>query len=647
MNGPMRTTMLAAAAMAALTVPASAQLAAPPAVELSEAATAARIPPPADAPWPGGTIRLSIDASDVTRGVYRVTQTIPLPEGLESITLLYPKWLPGHHAPRGPIAELVDIRFFSGATPLSWKRDPLDVYAFHVDLPPGARELTARFIHTSPLRPSQGRVTMTPEMLNLQWEKMSLYPAGHAVSRIRVRPDVTLPAGWRAATALEGESRSGDRVSWAETDYESLVDSPIFAGAHMQGFDLGNSVRMFAVADSPELLALKPEDAVHLPALVEETLAVFGKPPYDQYTFLVALSEKLGGIGLEHLKSSENQLEPRNFVLWDEYDWDRNVLAHELAHSWNGKYRRPAGFTTADYRQPMVDELLWVYEGQTQFWGWVLAARSGLQSKDVVLGMIAQAAGYLSEEPGRAWRPMADTVRDPVVAARKPKPYYSLARGESYYTEGALMWLEADQIIRQGTGGRRGLDDFARAFFSYDGGGERVSTYTFGDVVAALNALHPHDWERFFTSRIDRTGAPTPTAGIERAGYRLVWKAEPNPYTKGRGDKERKLDLSFSLGLQLDYDGTVLLTQWGSPAFDAGIVTNMKVIAVDSVAFSPAVMSQAIARAQTARQPIAILVRRDDRYETVQVPYYGGLRWPWLEPAGRRTGLDSLLAPRR
>lgn len=635
--------------MAALTFPANAQIGAASVAERGTQGERPRLPPAVNRPWPGGTIQLSIDASDVTRGAYRVTQTIPLPAGMERVTMLLPKWLPGNHAPRGPIAALVDLRFFADGKQVGWKRDPFEVYAFHVDLPSGARELTARFIHTSPLRTAEGRVTMTPRMLNLQWEKMSLYPAGHFVRRIRVRPEVTLPTGWSAASALAGQSRSGDRVNWAETDYETLVDSPIFAGAHLQGWNLGNSVRMFAVADSPELLGLPSAKAVHLQAMVEEALLTFGKPPFDQYDFLVALSDQLGGIGLEHLKSSENQLEPYNFIQWDKYDWDRNVLAHELAHSWNGKYRRPAKLWTPDYNQPMQDDLLWVYEGQTQFWGWVHSARSGLQDKQTVLGIMARAAGFLSEHPGRAWRSLADTTSDPIIAARKPKPYSSLTRNEDYYTEGALIWLEADQLIRQGTRGKKGLDDFARRFFSHNGGVERVRLYEFGDIVAALNAVHPYEWANFFKSRIDLAGQAAPIAGIERAGYRLVWKNEPNPYSKARMDQEHDLDLYFSLGLKIDYDGAVSSTRWEGPAFKAGVVTGAKIIAVDTIAFSSSVMSQAIKRAQVARKPIRLLVRRSDRFETVSVPYYGGLRWPWLERAGGRksTGLDELLAPRR
>lgn len=605
------------------------------------------LPAPQDVAYPGGAIRLDIDATDVRRGIYRVTETIPLEAGRERITLLYPQWLPGNHAPRGPIAELAGIRFLVDGRAVPWSRDPVQVHAFHVDLPAGARELVASFIHTSPLQSSEGRVTMTSEMLNLQWEKMSLYPAGHYVRRIRVKPTVKFPRGWTAATSLDNASRSDDRVSWDETDYETLVDSPIFAGLNYRKWDLGNSVSLSAVADDPALLAAAPADIAKLDALVEEALAVFGRPPFDRYEFLVALSNRLGTIGLEHLRSSENQLEPRNFVEWRAHDWDRNVLAHELVHAWNGKYRRPAEMWTPDYAHPMRDSLLWLYEGQTQFWGWVLAARSGTQSADMVRAIIATQAGMLSEQPGRAWRSVEDTTYDPIIAARKPKPYASLTRGEDYYNEGALIWLEADQIIRDGTHGRRGLDDFARAFFSYRGGGQRTVPYDFDDIIAALNEVHAYDWVGFVRTRIQQPGQPPPLAGIERAGYRLVWKAAPNPYDQARMEDARVLNLFHSLGLTIGHEGDVSGVRWEGPAFRAGIVSGVKIVAVNGGAYDHEKLKKAVTDANSSGR-IELLVRRGERLEAVTIDYTSGLRWPWLERKGRRgAGLDRLLTPRR
>ncbi|MBW8754892.1 MAG: M61 family metallopeptidase [Sphingomonadales bacterium] len=648
--------LIAFAVLAALSFPTATFAQATPPSTPTAVPIAHTVPDPEDTPYPGGTIVLDIDAGDTQRGTFRVTETIPLEPGAKRLTLLFPQWLPGNHGPRGPLAELVDVQFLVGGKPVPWRRDPVEVYAFHIDLPDtsgGARDLVAKFIHTSPLQTSEGRVTMTPEMLNLQWEKMSLYPAGHYVRRIRVRPSVALPRGWTAATALDGQAvverrAGGPAVVWAETDYETLVDSPIFAGVNFRKWSLGHGVTLNMVADEPDQLAASPENVAKFSALVEEALATFGHPAFDRYEFLVALSDRLGGIGLEHLRSSENQMEPKSFVSWADLDWDHNVLPHEFTHSWNGKYRRPARLWTPDYRTPMQDDLLWVYEGQTQFWGFVLAARSGVQTQDTVLGMLATQAGYYSEEPGRAWRSVEDTTLDPVFAARKPKPNASLARSEDYYNEGALVWLEVDQIIRGGTGGRKGLDDFARAFFSYAGGGQRTVPYEFADVVTALNAVYPFDWAAFLQQRIEGTGLPAPLAGIERGGYRLVWKDVPNPYDKGRFDDAKILSLYHSLGLMLDREGTVTGTRWDSPAFNAGVVNGAKVIAVNGRTYDPDRLKQAITAAKGSTKPIELLVKRGDRFMTVAVAYGGGLRWPWLERATTGAApLDQLLAPRR
>jgi predicted metalloprotease with PDZ domain len=605
-------------------------------------------PLPADTPWPGGTIDLKIDASDTRRGLYRVTETIPLPAGLTELTLLYPEWLPGNHAARGPIAQVSDIRFLVDGKPVEWLRDPLDVYSFRVTLPKGARSLVAQFIHTSPLQSSEGRITMTQEMLNLQWEKMSLYPAGHYTRRIAVQPKVTFPKDWKDYTSLDGQTRVGDTVTWNATDYETLVDSPIFAGIHAQSWDIGKDVRLDVVADKPGQLALAPQNLQAFRNLITEADTLFGARHFDHYDMLLALTDRMGGIGLEHHRSAENQFEPDDFVRWDEMDWDHNVVAHELVHSWNGKFRRPADLWTPDYRTPMQGSLLWLYEGQTQFWGWVLAARSGIQRKDTVLGQFARAAATYSEgQPGRAWRDVGDTTNDPIVNARRPHPYPSLQRSEDYYTEGALTWLEADQIIRKGTAGAKGLDDFARQFFGMRDGDWGELTYTFEDVVTALNGVYPYDWAKFLTDRLLTPGAPPALRGIEAAGYKLVWRDVPNSYDKGRADSTKALDLTYSLGIVLDKDGNVTSTLWDGPAFDAGIVDGAQIVAVGGEEYSADTIKAAVAAAASGKAPIELLVKRGSNYAAVPVAYHGGLRWPWLIPAGSgEQPLDRLLAPR-
>jgi predicted metalloprotease with PDZ domain len=304
---------------------------------------------------------------------------------------------------------------------------------------------------------------------------------------------------------------------------------------------------------------------------------------------------------------------------------------------------------TPDYRQPTQNDLLWVYEGQAHFWGYVLAARSGVQSRDMVLGQFANIAGTLAAQPGRGWRSLEDTTLDPIVAARKPKPFASLARGEEYYGEGAMIWLEADQLIRAGTRGRKGLDDFARAFFGLRDGELGQLTFEFEDVVAALNAVYPHDWAEFLKARVEQANRPAPLAGIERAGYQLVWREELNPYDRGRAADTSTLPLTFSLGLTLDKDGKVTATQWGGPAFAAGIVNGARITAVGGKAYAPETLRAAITAAKTTRTPIQLIVQRGEAFSTIAVPYYDGLRHPWLErkPGAAAAGLDLLLAPRR
>ena len=610
-------------------------------------------PLPADTPWPGGTIALDIDATDTERGVYRVTQTIPVTADMRELRLLFPEWLPGNHAARGPINLVSGIRFTAGGKVLEWERNPLDVYELVVAVPEGTKAVTAQFVHTSPVTGSEGRITMTQEMLNLQWEKMSFYPAGHYVRRIAVKPTVKVPAGWQVFTALDGKTRpekgkGGDTVSWQVVDYETLVDSPIFAGKYADRWEVGENVWLDAVADKPKYLDIAPENLATFNRLVDEADALFGARHFDHYDILLALTDRMGGIGLEHQRSAENQYEPTALVDWDAMDWDRNVVSHELVHSWNGKYRRPADLWTPDYRTPMQDSLLWLYEGQTQLWGWVLAARSGLQTKQTFLDAFATyAANYAEGQPGRTYRSVADTTNDPIINSRRAIPYSSLSRSEDYYVEGALTWIEADQIIRQGTQGRKGLDDFASAFFGMNDGDWGQLTYDFDEIVATLDGIYPYDWADFLTTRLLEPNQPAPLRGLEMGGYRLVWKDEPNSYEKGRMGNAKYLGLFYSLGVNLSSDGTVTGTLWDGPAFDAGLVNGNTIVAVNGTAYSHDTIKEAITAAKDDDAPIALLVKRGDTYRTVSIDYHDGLRYPWLEPVGEgEPGLDRLLAPR-
>lgn len=600
------------------------------------------LPPSADTPWPG-VIGIAVDASDPVSRAFRTTQTIPLDGQAREIVLVYPKWLPGNHGPTGQIHRVGDLRFEADGQSLRWARVEGEPFAFRVTLPAGARELTAHLTYTSPNN-GDWRALITPALANVQWEKMSLYPAGHAVRRIRVKPSLTLPAGWTAASALDGQSVQGNTVRWAETDFETLVDSPVFAGANARVVDLGNNVRLNVFADEGRQLEA-PEEM--LPAhrkLVAETLALTGTRQFDHYDFLVALTKELGGIGLEHHRSSENTFSDSGWTDWAGTSGERGLLPHEFFHSWNGKHRRPAGLWQPDYHTPTDASLLWVYEGQTSFWDSVLAVRSGLQPKEIALGEMAINAALYSAQAGRQWRSVEDTTFNPVTSYRLRQPYASLSRGTDYYSESALVWLEVDQLIRRGTKEKKGLDDFVRAFFGTREGDWGVKTYTFDDVVAALNALHPYDWAGFLDRKFRQPAQPAPVKGLEMAGYRLVFRDEPNPLAKQDGAAG---NFVWSLGFDIAKDGAIGSTLWDSPAFRAGLVPGTTIVAVDGWAFSQTRLADAVKAAKGKDTPIRVIARRGERIETVEITYSGGLRHPWLEPVGEGTQpLDRLLTPR-
>lgn len=630
--------MLIASALA-LAVPAVAQqIGEPQPLPFGEAA-----PPARDIPYPG-TIRIDVDATDTQRGIYRVVETIPV-AAPGRLTLLYPQWLPGNHAPRGPINSIAGIRVTANGQMLPWSRDSRDVYVFHVDVPAGVREVQVAFQHLSPTDPGQGRVTVTPNLINLQWEKMSLYPAGHFVRNIPVQASVTLPAEWTAATSLDVESRSGNRLTYRTVPYETLVDSPLFAGRHSRRERLADGINLNLFADQAgDLAATEAQLAAHR-RLAEQTLRLFGARHYDEYEFLVALTDELGGIGLEHLRSSENSHPRHYFTKWGDGSAGRDLLAHEFTHSWNGKYRRPADLWTPDYRTPMRDSLLWVYEGQTQFWGYVLSARSGMMPTEDVLAELARTAAYYDTLPGRSWRPLIDTTMDPIIQARRPQPWSSWMRGEDYYSEGMLIWLEVDARLRQLSRGRRSIDDFARAFFGVNPGDEGILTYRFEDVVATLNRIAPFDWESYLRQRVDRTG-PAPLDWIAAGGYRLVYRDTPPPYYRSREQDRKILDLTYTIGLVVGENGRISGVAWDSPLFNEGATAGATIVAVNGVQYSHDRLREAITAARGGRDPIRLLIRRGDRYREIAINYHDGLRYPVLERTGRGPStLDALLRP--
>ena len=627
-----------ALAIAALLVtPATAQNSKPVAQPIADTIPAAR-----DIAYPG-TMRLMVDATDTNQNIFRVRQVIPVATA-GPMTLLYPKWLPGTHAPRGQIEKLVGLTISAGGKPVRWVRDPVDVHAFHIDVPQGARELNVAFQFVSATQEDQGRIVVTPAMMNLQWQSVSLYPAGYYVRNIPVQVSVTYPAGWQAATALRPASASGATVTYQTTDYDTLVDSPVFAGRHFKSVALSPKVTLNIVADEADDLATTPAQIEAHKKLVTEARALFGSEQYDHYDFLLALTKEMGAIGLEHHRSSENGVGREYFTDWNKGPGRRNLLPHELVHSWNGKYRRPKGLWTPDFRTPMQDNLLWVYEGQTQFWGYVLGARSGLYSREQTLDALAAIAAALDQRVGRTWRPLEDTTHDPIIAARKPKGWTSWQRAEDYYNEGLLIWLEVDGLLRELTKGRRSMDDFARAFFGGRDGDWGVSTYEFADIVATLDGIAPYDWATFLRQRLGATSSEAPKQGFAKGGYRLVYTAEPNSTVRDIEDRTGVVDLSFGPGLSLSRSGEVNGVVWDSPAFNAGLAVGMTVVAVNGTSYSPERIKRAISDNKGGKSPIALLVRSGDKYRNINLDYSGGLVYPHLQKIGEgEGGIDLLL----
>jgi len=603
------------------------------------------IPPPKDVPYPG-TIRLDVDATDTVRHIFRVHETIPVTPG-SSLTLFYPRWLPGNHAPTGRIEQLTGISFRAGGARLEWSRDAVDVYAFHVQVPNGVSALDADFQVATATDGDQGRVVITPDMLNLEWDAVALYPAGFYAHQITVQPAVKLPTGWQFASALETQS-AGASTAFRATDLDTLVDSPLYAGRNFRRVQLSSApvpVFLNIMADTPDELAFKPEQIELHRNLVSQAYKLFGAHHYDHYDFLLALTDTMGGIGLEHHRSSENGTVPTFFTEWDKNADTRDLLPHEFTHSWNGKFRRPADLWTANFNVPMRDSLLWVYEGQTQYWGYVLAARSGLLTKQQALDAIAATAAAYDNRKGREWRPLADTTNDPIIAMRRPLPWRSWQRAEDYYSEGELIWLDADTLIRQVSNGAKSLDDFAKAFFGIDDGSYREATYSFDDVVKTLNAVAPHDWAAFLHQRLDAVGEGAPLDGITRGGYRLVYNDTPSDFSKAAEARRKVTDLTYSLGFVVGRESKLTDVLWEGPAFQAGLTVGTQVIAVNGIAYDGDKLKTNIKNSATATEPIEFIVKNGDRYRTVKIDYHGGLRYPHLERVpGSEARLDTILA---
>jgi predicted metalloprotease with PDZ domain len=567
--------------------------------------------------------------------------------------LLYPKWLPGTHAPEGTIDRLAGIRITANGAPVSWSRDPVDVFAFHVHPGSGVKSIDIDFDYLSPTSSKVGVIEISRDILLLEWNELVLYPAGYFARQIPVEASLTLPADWKYASALEPATTAGKETQFKRVNLATFVDSPVYAGRYASRLDLDpngtTAVHLNLFADRPELLAITPQQLEAHRNLVQQAYKVFGSHHYAHYDFLYSLSDQIQQNGLEHHQSSEDGSDPESLTEWGKTAFGRDLLAHEFTHSWNGKFRRPADLWTPNYQVPMQDSLLWVYEGQTQYWGQVLTARSGLWTQQQALDQLALTAAYYQVLAGRRWRALQDTTNDEIINPRRPMSWRNWQRFEDYYSEAELIWLDADTLIRERSQGKRSLDDFARTFFGIDDGSFKTVTYTFDDVVKALNTVEPYDWAAFLRARLDSIGKPAPLDGLRRGGYKLVFSDTPSELLRAHEEQSKRVNLLFSIGVELDdKDGTVLEVLWDSAAFKAKVTENSVILAINGAAYNVDVLKDAIRSAKTTKLPIELIVKTGDRFRVLTLDYHDGLRYPHLErEPSTPARLDDILAARK
>ncbi|MFT4114158.1 M61 family metallopeptidase [Silvibacterium sp.] len=600
---------------------------------------------PVDTPYPG-TLSLLVDATDTVHRYLDVHETIPVKAG--RLTLLYPQWIPGNHSPTGPISKVAGLVVTANGKPLTWVRDRVDVYAFHIDVPEGVSEIEVNFQYLTPISGREGRVTFSSKLIDLSWNTVVLYPAGHYSRQITFAPTLKLPADWKYATALETASKDGDTVHFKNTTLNTLVDSPLYAGLNYERVDLSNSpdnkVFLDVFADTPQELAISPEALEGHKKLIEQAAKLYASHHYDHYDFLLSLSDTIGGEGLEHHQSSEDGTGGKYFTDWAAGVGGRDLLAHEYTHSWDGKFRRPADLWTPNFNVPMQDDLLWVYEGMTQYYGFVLTARSGMRTPEQTRDLIASVAAGFEVSPGRKWRPMVDTTNQPTVSQRSPVTWVSWQRPEDYYTEGLLIWLDADTKIRELSNGQKSLDDFAKLFYGIDNGSYITKTYTLDDVIATLNTVQPYDWKTFLQTRVYDLHAEVPENGFTQGGYKLTY-TDKQPEWQKHGGEARGSSFSTSLGFSVMGDGNIAGVWWDSVAFKAGIVPGAQIVGINGESFSVDKLRAAILASEKSTDPIKLVVKRDDQVLNLSLDYHGGLRYPHLERVdGTPARLDDILA---
>jgi predicted metalloprotease with PDZ domain len=620
------------------------------ATPISQAAPSDNIPLK-DAPYPG-KLSVDVDMREAARKIFTVHEVIPVAPG--ALTLRYPKWIPGEHSPSGTLDGITALHVSANGKPLAWRRQLVDMFALDLQVPAGVTQLTVDFSFLSPVGGgSFGQSTSaTPHLAELEWNQVLFYPAGYPVKQIPVDASIRVPDGWQFATALDHATDSAGGAHFKTVSVEQLVDSPLFTGQYFRRIDLTSGadvpVHLNLIADRPANLELKPEQIEHHKALVKQAVAMFGAQHYGHYDFLFALSDNTGYFGLEHHQSSDDRIDADFFTDPELYLQGAGLLPHEYVHSWNGKFRRPAGLATPDYSQPMKGDLLWVYEGLTEYLGNVLTARSGLWTPEQYRDSLAMTAAAMDHVPGRDWRALQDTADAAQLLYYAPHAWSNSRRLVDYYPEGELIWLDVDTRIRELSNNARSLDDFLHAFHGIKNGSFDVQSYTFDDVVNTLQAVQPNDWRSFLRQRLDTHEVRAPLDGVKRGGWKLVYTDVASATFKATEKQQKNTDRISSIGLAIgsadDARGTIGDVLWGSAAFDAGVIPGMKIIAVNGENYAPELLDAAIAEAGKTHKPIDLLVKNTSAYSTLHVAYYDGLKFPHLVRAdGEQDRVDDII----
>ncbi len=600
-------------------------------------------------------ITLSVDLRDAPKKILHAVEVIPVQPG--PLTLVYPKWIPGEHMPSGPLLNEAGLFITGNGQQIAWQRDPVEMYSYHVTVPAGVSSLEIKqdFLAT----PSGGFTaggSTSENLAVLSWNTVVLYPySGPSmhVSDVLLTPSITMPAGWHFGTALEPSASASDtQIAFKTVSLEKLIDSPVLTGRFFREVALAPELSpkhfLDMAADGPEDLALTQDHIDQFSKLVRETGELYKSRHYGSYHFLVTLSDQVSHFGLEHHQSSDDRVGPGDFVSDQAFVLFGELLPHEFTHSWNGKYRRPAGLATPNYQVPMVADLLWVYEGLTEYLGDVLAARCGIWTPDLYRARLAVTAAEYDQRPGRTWRPLEDTAREAQIDYNAGGGYDNWRRSaQDFYDEGELLWLDVDTNIRKLTDGKKSLNDFAAAFHGYGGNTDpKVVPYTFEDVVSTLNSVVKYDWAAFLHERLTSLAPHAPMGGILNGGYKLVYKDQPNAWAAMRDGQSGSVDFWYSLGLHVGASGTIGDVLHFGISDKAGLGPGMKIIAVNGREFSPDLLRTAIREAKGTSAPIELIVVNTGFYRVVKLDYHDGERYPALERVqGTPNRLDDIIAP--